>query len=305
LVVVFGESGSGKSFLVLDLIGAVCQGKPWRERQVRPGRCVYIAAEAAAGFRNRMVAYCTENAIELSTFPLGVVPAAPNLLNVSDVKGLMAELKAFGRIDVLVVDTFAQVTPGANENAAEDVGKAIAHCRVLHRHTGATVILIHHAGKDLTKGARGWSGLRAAADAEIEISRRNDERTATITKQKDGSDGTEFPFRLSVVEIGQDEEGEDITSCVVVHEDRQPLASKREPSGTNERILWRLACDLGDLTDGEVPVGTLIDEAVKQMPHDPQKPRDQRRANAKRALESLAEKGFVTVRDDVVKVSGT
>jgi hypothetical protein len=203
-------------------------------------------------------------------------------------------------IDVLVVDTFAQVTPGANENAGEDVGRALANCRALHRATGAIVVLIHHAGKDLTKGARGWSGLRAAADAEIEISRTGEERLATITKQKDGSDGRKYPFRLTVVPIGERSDGTVIDSCVVAHQERQ-VRTARAPTGANELLVWKAIHDIAELC-GDVTVAAAIEEAAKHKPQVPGE-RDQRRQKLLRALEGLAKDGLVQINNDQILIS--
>lgn len=298
LVVVFGESGSGKSFWVLDLMCATAQRKPWRDCKVSttPCRVVYIAAEAAGGFRNRLVAYATHHETQLHALPLGVVENAPNFLKTEDVRALLLEIKKFGAVDVIVVDTFAQVTPGGNENAGEDMGRALANCRALHRATKAVVVLIHHAGKDLSKGARGWSGLRAAADAEIEISRAGEERLATITKQKDGSDGKKYPFRLTVVPIGTDTEGETIDSCVVTHQEASARAVAREPTGENARLVWKAIHDIADLC-GEVTVASAIAEALKHKPMIPGQ-RDVRKYNLLRALESLAADGLIEVNHD-------
>ena len=104
-----------------------------------------------------------------------------------DISELVRAVTASGGADVIVVDTFAQVTPGANENAGEDMGLALANARALAAATGAVVVLIHHAGKDAAKGARGWSGIKAAADAEIEIIRR---LGAAVTVLKPGEDMT-------------------------------------------------------------------------------------------------------------------
>jgi hypothetical protein len=49
------------------------------------------------------------------------------------------------------------------------MGLALSHCKHIYEVTGAIVLLVHHSGKDAAKGARGWSGIRAAADTEIEI----------------------------------------------------------------------------------------------------------------------------------------
>src|SRR5260221_1165885 len=79
------------------------------------------------------------------------------------------------------------------------------------------IVLIQHSGNDATKGARGWSGLRAAADVEFEIVRdpHSPQRVATITKLRDGGDDVEMGFKLDVVALGNDADGDPITSCVV------------------------------------------------------------------------------------------
>jgi len=52
LVVLFGESGSGKSFVALDLSMAVARGAPWRGHRTKQGRVVYIAAEGSIILRS-------------------------------------------------------------------------------------------------------------------------------------------------------------------------------------------------------------------------------------------------------------
>jgi hypothetical protein len=196
---------------------------------------------------------------------------------------------------MVVVDTFAQVMAGSNENAGEDVGKALAHCRQIHKHTGATVVLIHHAGKDASKGARGWSGLRAAADAEIEVSRCDDDRVATITKMKDGQDGLEFGFKLHTVIIGLDEDDEDITSCVIEHVEGGARKAIRKQQGTNEKLVLRCLDDLVSVGDERVDFTTLINEVMRQMTPPVMGKRDRRGELAKRALDALRESGDVTI----------
>ena len=74
---------------------------------------------------------------------------------------------------------------------------------------------IHHSGKDETRGARGWSGLRAAIDTEIEVRDAGAVKTATVLKQRDLPKGAQFNFTLQQVVLGQNERGKDVTSCVV------------------------------------------------------------------------------------------
>jgi len=297
LAVVFGDSGSGKTFFMLDLVAAVVRGLPWRDLKTAQGGCVYIVAEGAGGFRNRLRAYAEHEGIPLSDLPIGVIGDAPNFMLAPDVKDVLKAIKAYGHISMIVVDTFAQVMPGANENSGDDVGKALAHCKVLHKHTGALVVLVHHSGKDSSKGARGWSGLRAAADAEIEISRLDNDRVATITKLKDGDDGTEYGFKLQTVVLGQDEDGDDITSCVLQHTNAVPKAQrKKEPKGDIQVLAWRLFNDLVGLSDGAegVRATDLWDACVAQLPEEEGK-RDTRMQRVKRAVDGLVAAGRIFV----------
>ena len=304
LVVVYGESGSGKSFLVNDIAYAVAQGTPWRGHRVNQGSVVIIAAEGANGMRGRLIAYSIKTGVDLATLPLGVIADAPNFMQVQDVKDVILSVRAFGDVSMVVVDTFAQVMAGSNENAGEDVGKALAHCRQIHKHTGATVVLIHHAGKDASKGARGWSGLRAAADAEIEVSRCDDDRVATITKMKDGQDGLEFGFKLHTVIIGMDEDDEGITSCVIEHVEGGARKAIRKQQGANEKLVLRCLDDLVSVGDERVDFTTLINEAMRQMTPPVMGKRDRRGELAKRALDALRESGDVTIDNGFISRVG-
>jgi hypothetical protein len=287
LIVLFGESGSGKSFMALDLAASIARGIAWRGHKVKQGRQVYIAAEGAGGFRNRLKAYAAAHELDLSTLDLGVIKAAPNFMVKDDALDVCKAVIAGGPVSVVWVDTFAQVMPGANENAGEDVGKALQHCKGIHKATGAVVVLVHHAGKDASKGARGWSGLRAAADAELEVRSEDDgARELRITKQKDGEDGLVFGFRLASAVIGLDEDDEPITSCTVV--DAAPIEKKKGGAGANKnggKWAARVLEVLGEFTLVQttgIEKKAVLDEVVRRSPEDPDNKR-----SASRALNKL------------------
>ena len=164
--------------------------------------------------RNRVDAYCQHHELKPADLDIGLVLAAPNVLDNDDVSELAKSIKLSGA-DIFVVDTFAQVTPGANENSGEDMGLALRNVRAITEATGATALIVHHAGKDATRGARGWSGIKAAADAEIEISVSDSVRLIALTKLKDGDDSKQWGFRLTTVGLGTDNDGDPISSCVV------------------------------------------------------------------------------------------
>lgn len=215
VAMIYGASGSGKSFVALDMAMSVASGVPWRERRVKKGRVIYLVAEGAAGFGYRLKAYLASLGPERGDHDaanIGFIVHAADLLNTEHLKQLILEI---GRADLLIIDTLAQCTPGIDENSSEGMSRLLQHAKALHRHTGATILFVHHAGKDLARGARGWSGLRAAVDAEIMVKRVDDSvRMAKVTKAKDGADGAEYYFRLAPVAVGVDSDGDVITSCV-------------------------------------------------------------------------------------------
>ena len=99
------------------------------------------------------------------------------------------------------VDTLGRAMAGGNENAPDDMGALIGGADVVRRATGTCVGLLHHLGKDESRGARGHNSLRAALDTEIEITLSDKQLVATVTKQRDWPDGDKFGFTLKPVEL--------------------------------------------------------------------------------------------------------
>jgi hypothetical protein len=288
LVVMYGASGSGKSFLALDMAAAIARGAEWRGKRVRQGRVAYIAAEGGGGFRKRLKAYGQHNEIDLASLELGVIHAAPNMMEAKDAADIVKSIKAWGGADIVIVDTFAQVMPGANENAGEDVGKALTHCKRIHELTGAMIILIHHAGKDASKGARGWSGLRAAADAELEVVRESTGRALRLTKSKDGEDGMAWGFDLEIITVGVDEDLDPITSCVVIEAQMPvPGAGPARKLGPVEKAVNDVIQEFAVAQTEGIEIGPVLAEAVKRIEPPADGKRDTRKQRARRALEAL------------------
>lgn len=286
LVVLYGESGSGKSFMALDMAAAIARGIQWRGRRVKQGRVVYIAAEGAGGFRNRCVAYLQVNGLDAGALPLEIIPDSPNLLKGDEA---LALARAIGPADVVVVDTFAQVTPGGNENAGEDMGKALKNCAGIHRATGAVVLLVHHSGKDASKGARGWSGIKAAADAELEVTKSAAGRAMRTSKMKDGEDDLVWGFALDTVGIGADADGDPITSCTVVEAAVPVGGVSLKPLGVVEAIVNAVIQEMAQSQNTGIEVPAVIIEAAKRMEAPTDGKRDTRRMRARRALLALCD----------------
>ncbi|QDH50412.1 replicative DNA helicase/ DNA primase [Caulobacter phage KcrB] len=297
LAVLFGASGSGKTFVALDMAAAVARGVPWRDKRVKKGRVVIIAAEGGGGVGKRIDAYCKRHGIDPSELDIGIINAAPSLMDRDDMSEVVAAIVAAGGADLCIMDTFAQMTAGADENSAGEMGRALSHAKALRVATGATVMIVHHTGKDSTKGARGSTAIRGAADAEIEVVRfQGNERLIRTTKQKDSDDGAEWGFKLEVVEVGADEDGDPITSCVAV-EAEAPKPPVREPGGKSmqDRALGRyeahiVECmELVDKDKLSMHRAEFAAFVAEQMVADPDA-RDVRKQNINRAVATLARK---------------
>lgn len=234
---IFGQSNSGKTFLALDMACAVARGMEWMGRRTVAGLVVYVAAESVGSVRGRLHAYQQHHGVALSN--VVVVERALNLMMDHEVEGLVAGIKKAEEqvgleCSLILGDTLARMTPGARENAVEDMGLVIANTDRIRRATGAHFCLVHHSGKDTEKGARGHSSLKAAVDTEIEVQSVLDEegelvgRRARVTKQRDLPGGDEIDFDLEVVEIGVSQWGCPVTSCVVVGSGHDPVRPAKQ-----------------------------------------------------------------------------
>lgn len=252
----FGPSGSGKSFLTLDLLATVANGGQWFGCRVKAAPVLYVALEGEAGISQRVKAYETKNGPVAPAFRFML--QALDIRNAADRADLMRAVQAAGWSGgVLCLDTLNRAAPGMDENDSKGMGEVIGAAKAIQAELGGLVLLVHHTGKDAAKGLRGHSSLHAALDTAVEVSRDGDRREWRMHKAKDGEDGEAHPFRLDVVEVGVDEDGEPLTSCVIVPEDSTGEAVRRAlpPKSGNQRIIWDALGDLFRAAGSYAPKG--------------------------------------------------
>ncbi len=240
LVGIIGQTGSGKTFFATDLAMHVAAGRPWRDKNVRSGLVVYGALEGPVSAENRFVAARDHAGFE-NGIPLRLTPGPINLRDPLDVAVLTAFVRQaesdHGAPCVAVfVDTLSRAMAGGDENGPEDMGALIVGADMVRLGTGAVVVLVHHMGKDETRGARGHSSLKAALDTEIEVTAKDGIHVATVTKQRDLPSGDAFPFKLRPVELGHDEDDDPVTSCIVEPTEQAP-SDRKQPRGKNQAKL--------------------------------------------------------------------
>jgi hypothetical protein len=291
--VVYGESNVGKTALVMSLAYRIATGRPFAGRRTHKGVVVYIAAEASTSAQNRLHALIEHHGDDRAAVPFLLVPCLVDLRNsaadVDALVDLIADMaKPRGGAVLIVVDTLSRAFAGGNENSPDDMGAFVTNVDRLRVRTAAHVLVIHHSGKDLAKGARGHSLLRAATDTEIEIQAG----MAKITKQRDGESGASFAFSIQGVAIGTDDDGETVTAALATPDDAaQDFADmKVPPVGEAANIL--------DIVRGAG--GSMTVDKARLKFCDARRKRVKDRTHGahttafRRALEALEEDGHVT-----------
>jgi len=224
--VIYGESNTGKTFFATDVAMHVALGWPWRGGEVQQGAVLYVAAEGGYGIKNRVAAFKEHHGIT-GRVPFVVVPESVDLLNpdgdadrITTAARQVEECTGFP-VKMIVVDTLSRALAGGDENTSRDMGALVNNVDKLRWQTGAHICLVHHAGKDTSKGARGHSLLRAATDTEVEIVRPEEGgmAVANVRKQRELPCEGVFSFKLEPIELGRDHRGKPVTSCVVTHTD--------------------------------------------------------------------------------------
>lgn len=227
--VIYGESNVGKTFLALDLAMHVAAGTAWHGARVSGGHVIYVAGEGGGGIKNRIAAIKADMP-ELAACADGNFTLLPTVLDLhgeTDAAALI-EAMALGNTTpvLIVIDTLARAMGAGDENVTKDMGLFVQSVDAIRAATGAHVMVIHHSGKDATRGARGSGALRAAVDTEIELIKNGEAVVAATRKQRDIASGAEFAYRLVTIVLGQDRDGEAVTSAIVERCETPPKAAK-------------------------------------------------------------------------------
>jgi len=308
--VLYGESNSGKTFFATDVALRVAAGIPFFGRRVEQGGVLYLALEGGQGFRNRVAAWRDRHA-KGRPVHFVAIPSQVNLLHPdADTPRVIAAAAEAAEhmgisIKLIVVDTLARAMAGGNENAPEDMGALVMNMDKIRAATGATVLFIHHSGKDAAKGARGHSSLRAAIDTEIEVEAGDGPvRRATVVKQRDMKKGDVFAFELEVVELGTNRHGEPVTTCLVGETENDGPKTRREQVTGRARlaldVLQEMVAQQGMIGAADTPDGvpSVPDDSWRRrfydrLPSDGDTKQNAKRMAFNRAAEELQTKRLV------------
>lgn len=269
-IVFFGAPGSGKSFLAIDIGFHLAAELDWFGRRTTGARVVYVAAEGQAGVRLRIEALKRTYPGQ-GDIPFALIPTAVDLLDPSaDLAKLAAVLKYLaGRwkgVDLLVVDTLAASFGGGDENGP-DMAAFVGNVDKLCAPYECASLIVTHAPLDKdAKRPRGHSSLWGSADTVWQIIGDRDApaRRIHVLKQKDCDPGPDIMFALRPVEIGIDEDGDPVTSCIVEPSefDAAAMIGRRRMSA-KEKIVYT-ALERAIIAKGIFPPATIPDNVCNR-----------------------------------------
>jgi hypothetical protein len=291
LVVVWGPPKCGKSFWLFDLLMHVALDREYRGLRVKGGAVVYCALEGAEGFKHRIEAFRrTHPKSKGAPFYLMVTP----LDLIHDHKGLIASIRAQLPKDVtpsaVAIDTLNRSLNGS-ESKDEDMAAYVRAADAIRAAFECAVPINHHCGHNGER-PRGHSSLIGAADVQIAIKRDlADNIVATVEWAKDGPIGLEIVSRLAVVDVGVDEDGEKITSCVVEEvKDRAAEIAAKKP-GKSQR-----SDDVAKIKRALVEAYERLADAVDKTPGFDGNP--VMKVETKKVRDAVRSRGFLETDDD-------
>jgi AAA domain len=260
---IIGHSQSFKTFFALGIGLSLATGRaPFRNCEPDafvPTQFLMIAGEGVDSLKARVRAWCEHQGVEIEDPAIGVQPEPSTINDERALKDLVRRIKAARRPGhrlFIVVDTLSQNFTG-DENSTEEMRKFVKGIATLSRELrapvdnlgeeNATVVFIHHLGKDASRGARGSSLLMGDVDFQITLKRSSMERLETeviVTKQKAAATGSQ-----GVVEMLKhvDRGSEDTLDETLVCGDELKRAS---PAQRTIPALERQAWLIDNFTDG-------------------------------------------------------
>jgi archaellum biogenesis ATPase FlaH len=159
-----GPSGTGKSFVAVDLAGKLA---------LQGAAVVYVAAEGVFGYSDRWEVWKSFHKIADSKF-LHFYTRAVNMMDEQGVQNFMEDISKH-KPQFLIIDTVARCMLGADENSTRDMGLFVSACDEIIHALGVGVLAIHHTGKD--GKMRGSSALFGACDSVMFLQRSENSLT--------------------------------------------------------------------------------------------------------------------------------
>lgn len=224
---VFGESGSGKSFFVIDVALHVAAGLRWLDKETKSGPVFYICGEGRHGIPRRVKAWEHHHGCKVPAgrFMVSNLRMSFEPEQVAEMVQCIDHLaENIGTPAMVIIDTMARALPGsADENSAKDTNMFFNECDRLQSLYNCAVVVVHHSGHGDKRRARGSSAIKGVLDVEIMLSNNMIE----WTKTKDMEPHPPIRYQLDRVVFG---EGKRDNSCAITYDTSVKIEKKETAS---------------------------------------------------------------------------
>ena len=313
LHMVFGPSGVGKSFSVIDMAASIAcpEIETWHGFTIKHGPVLYLAGEGYFGLKQRIVGWGAHKGI--SNIPIFLSEEARELNSPEGLRDTIDEIRSYETEPCLViVDTLNRFMSG-DENKAVDVKTMLDACSVLQREFKGAVCLVHHTGvaENAQDRARGSSAWRGAMDIEIQVRGDGDSYvTLNQTKNKDAERQKPLDFEMLKVMVPGwfDDDGEPVSTRVIRRSDamKADVGRLTKTQSFALQTFEKAAATVG-LLDEEGNFAGLERGSWRKVFSDMSRAstKGARRTAFYKAVKELQELGLITGQNDIFRPSGS
>ena len=203
LIILYGQSGCGKTFIALDMTLHIAHNIPWKKQSiVKHGIIIYCIGEGINGLSHRIKAWHDYNDCVLNApfviLPIDAISFAEQA-NIDKMVATIEEIREHYQlpISMIVIDTLSKASVGYDENSSKDMGLFLYNFDIIKKYFKTSIMFIHHSGKNTYKGMRGSSYLLGSVDTVIQVENIDNTILVQIEKQKDGIEGSfQLKFQL-------------------------------------------------------------------------------------------------------------
>lgn len=289
VMMLYGETGIGKSYAAIDLAFAVTAGSDWAGRETSPFEVLYIPTEDAFGIYQRNALIARQKELPEDCKPLIANCNFDLSRNSESVMRLIENLRDVpGPIGLVIIDTMQMALGGADENSATEATAIVENCRRLSLYLDCAVLLVHHSGKDGTKKARGSSAFMAAMDTVIHMTKSKSGMALNVVKQKNGPGGLTCTGKLLPTDDGD--------GCYLHLDDwsdgvSEPRTASKAPLS---EIVLGLVTGYCDLNQCRSLSRNEVTGMIKQLPDWNDKNSDSVRKASQRVIKQLVEDKYLS-----------
>lgn len=247
LALLYGELGSLKSFVTLDMLLSLSAGHVWGDSKftIAPRPVVYISAEGK-GLEKRLRAWATHHAIDLASIPFYAIEHAVDLSQAPNVDEMLAAISAL-KVEpaVVAVDTLSKNKGALDENQTADMSTFLNQLDAkIRQPLKCSVLLVHHVGHSAKDRSRGSYTLMSDTDANYLVERPDPKELVikiTTGRLKDSESPPPLFLKAKVVDLGtEDDDGEPETSLVLLPTEERPEPARKRPTGRRQLDILRM-----------------------------------------------------------------